>query len=204
MKRAILLALLLSCAPSTVSCTGKAARKPVALILLGEWFGDSYFPLKEKLEGWEWTLLRAGVDTTYLGCYNRDRDVEMRTDVFLADVEDFSPYDCLIIPGGPQFRRFNTDETVLRFIRDAHGAGLVVASFCTGNFLVNAAGLVEIPRPLNLREPVLRPGENILMGRRGGGPPPGNGFEGAPIGEICEALANMLNFPIPEEEEGRR
>ena len=34
--------------------------------------------------------------------------------------------------------------------------------------------------------------EGILLGPRGGGPPPGDGFESAPIKEICDAIARGL------------
>ena len=203
MKRMLVTLVALATLP-TIFCAKppKADKKPTALILLGEWFGDTYFPLKEKLEGWGWTLVKAGVDTTYRGCYNKARDVQLRTDVFIPDLTDFSDYDCLIIPSGPQFRKFKTNEEVLQFIRDAHEAGLVVASLCTGNFLVNEAGLAEVDHPMGLADPVTRVGESILMGKRGGGPPPGNGFEGAPIDALCEAIARELGLPVSDKKDG--
>ncbi|MGD9344536.1 MAG: hypothetical protein PVH84_01655 [Candidatus Aminicenantes bacterium] len=35
-------------------------------------------------------------------------------------------------------------------------------------------------------------GERILLGPRGGGPPPGDGFESAPVREICDAVAREM------------
>jgi len=75
------------------------------LVLLGEWFGDAYFPLKEEIDARGWTMKR----------------------------------------GGPQFRKFNENPVVLQFVRDVHAAGLLVASFCVGNNVVKAAGLIDLP-----------------------------------------------------------
>ena len=40
--------------------------------------------------------------------------------------------------------------------------------------------------------PILQDKERILLDPRGGGPPPGNGFETAPVKEICDAIAQEL------------
>lgn len=163
------------------------------LVLLGEWFGDAYFPLKEEIEVRGWTMKRVGVDVEYRGCYNKARDVVLRSDILIPDLKDFSGYDCLIIPSGPQFRKFRENPLVLQFVRDAHAAGLLVASFCVGNNVVRDSGLVEIPFGSALfPEKVTMVGERILLGPRGGGPPPGDGYESAPIKEVCDAIAAAL------------
>jgi len=163
------------------------------LVLLGEWFGDAYFPLKQEIEARGWTMKRIGVDVEYRGCYNKKRDVVLRSDILIPDLKNFSGYDCLIIPSGPQFRKFKENQTVLKFVRDAHAAGLLVASFCVGNNLVKAAGLVDFLSGSALfPEKVTLVKERILLGPRGGGPPPGDGFERAPIKEICDAIAGEL------------
>ena len=163
------------------------------LVLLGEWFGDAYFPLKQEIEARGWTMKRVGVDVEYRGCYNKKRDVVLRSDILIPDMKNFSGYDCLIIPSGPQFRKFKENQTVLKFVRDAHADGLLIASFCVGNYLVKAAGLVAlsdasglIPKKVTLVK------ERLLLGPRGGGPPPGDGYESAPIKEICDAIALEL------------
>jgi hypothetical protein len=171
----------------------RPARPVSVLILLGEWFGDAYFSLKEEIEARGWTMKRVGVDVEYRGCYNKKRDIVLRSDILIPDLEDFSGYDCLIIPSGPQFRKFKENQTVLKFVRDAHAAGLLVASFCTGNSIVKAAGLIDFPSgPALFPEKVALVRERVLLGPRGGGPPPGNGFESAPIKEICDAIAREL------------
>jgi putative intracellular protease/amidase len=164
-----------------------------ALVLLGEWFGDAYFPLKDEIDSRGWTMKRVGVDVEYRGCYNKKRDIVLRSDILIPDLKDFSGYDCLIIPSGPQFRKFRENPVVLQFVRDAYAAGLLIASFCVGNNTVRDAGLIDIPYgPAGFPDKVTLVKERILIGPRGGGPPPGDGFESAPIKEICDAIAREL------------
>jgi len=167
-----------------------SARPLSVLVLLGEWFGDAYFPLAKEIEARGWTMKRVGVDAEYRGCFNKKRDVVLRSDILIPDLKDLAAFDVLIIPSGPQFRKFMEDPAVLTFIRDAHASGLLVASFCVGNFLVQAAGLVDglsgqdsFPKEVTLAR------DRVLIGPRGGGPPPGDGFESAPIKELCDAIA---------------
>ena len=163
------------------------------LVLLGEWFGDAYFPLEKEIEARGWTMKRVGLDGEYRGCYNKKRDVALRSDIVIQDKVDLSGFDALIIPSGPQWRKFNENPTVLAFVRSAHAAGLIVASFCAGNTTVKAAGLVDLPAgPALYPDKVTLVKERVLIGPRGGGPPPGDGFESAPIKEICDAVAREV------------
>jgi hypothetical protein len=164
-----------------------------ALILLGEWFGDSYFPLQKEIEARGWSMKRVGVDVEYRGCYNKKRDVVLRSDILIPDLKGFSGFDCLIIPSGPQWQKFNRNPQVLQFIRDAHAAGLLIASFCVGNRIVMASGLLDTSEVSNLYPAEVKlVKDRVLLGPRGGGPPPGNGFKGAPIKEICDAIDREL------------
>jgi len=173
----------------------KYKPRPVnALILLGEWFGDAYFPLKAEIESRGWTMKRVGLDGEYRGCYNKKRDVALRSEILIQDKMDLSGFDCLIIPSGPQFRKFRENPAVFKFVKDAYAAGLLIASFCVGNNTVRDAGLIDIPYgPGLFPDKVTLVKERILLGPRGGGPPPGDGFESAPIKEICDALARELS-----------
>jgi L-ascorbate metabolism protein UlaG (beta-lactamase superfamily) len=163
------------------------------LVLLGEWFGDAYFPLAKEIEARGWTMKRIGLDGEYRGCYNKKRDVVLRSDIVIQDKMDLSGFDALIIPSGPQFRKFRENPSVLKFVRDAHAAGLLLASFCVGNNTIRDAGLIDNPDgPALFPEKVTRIKEGILIGPRGGGPPPGDGFESAPIKEVCDAVTREL------------
>jgi len=187
---------------SDANCTSKNRENSdlTVLVLLGEWFGDTYFPFKDKIESFGWKMFRVGVDTTYRGCYNKARDVVLRSDILIPGLRDFSKYDCLIIPSGPQFRKFAQNETVLQFVRDAYKAGLLIASFCTGNMVVNDAGLTNLqPNTGLFPGEVTLVKERILFGPRGGGPPPGDGYKSAGVDAICRAVAKELGITVKEK-----
>jgi len=76
----------------------------------------------------------------------------------------------------------------------------VIASFCTGNWVVKAAGLVDFNDDASsLPQKVARFGDRILIGPKGGGPPPGDGFKSAPIKEICDAIEEELSLRKPSK-----
>lgn len=175
--------------------TAAPGRPLNCLVLLGEWFGDTYFPLRDEIARRGWAMKRVGVDAEYRGCYQKARDVMLTSEILIPDLKDFSGYDCLFIPSGPQFRKFNENPAVLQFVRDAHAAGILIASFCTGNRVVQAAGLLDGADGAAISPAVVtraRPG--IILGPRGGGPPPGDGFVSAPVKEILDAVARELDL----------
>jgi microsomal dipeptidase-like Zn-dependent dipeptidase/ankyrin repeat protein len=175
------------------------AEKPSpvrALVLLGEWFGDAYFPLQKEMEARGWTQKRVGVDAEYRGCYKKKRDVVLTSDILIPDLQDLSAWDVLIVPSGPQFRKFKENPAVLEFLSKAHASGMLIASFCVGNFLVQAAGLIPEGAAL-FPEKVTKVKEGLLLGPRGGGPPPGDGFLSAPIMETCDAIERELHASAP-------
>ncbi len=51
--------------------------------------------------------------------------------------------DALIVPGGPGARGSGNQDTLLRFIREQQRQSKIVASVCTGAFLLARAGLLE-------------------------------------------------------------
>jgi putative intracellular protease/amidase len=184
-------AFLCSARPASAHAGQEQTRPVRALVLLGEWFGDAYFPLQTEMEARGWTQKRVGVDGEYRGCYKKKRDVVLTSDILIPDLKDTSAYDVLIIPSGPQFRKFKENPIVLEFLRKVHASGTLIASFCVGNFLVQAAGLVPEGTAL-FPEKVMKVKEGLLLGPRGGGPPPGDGFKSAPIKEICDAITREL------------
>lgn len=56
-------------------------------------------------------------------------------------VDGLSPYDMLVVPGWPVDRE--PDDSLLREISALHQRGGTVLSFCTGAFLLAAAGLLD-------------------------------------------------------------
>jgi putative intracellular protease/amidase len=189
----VIAALVLSAQGTGRPLAAERDRPVTVLVLLGEWFGDAYFPLKDEIVARGWTMKRVGVDVEYRGCYKKTRDVVLRSDILIPDLKDFTGYDCLIVPSGPQFRKFKENPAALQFVRDAYAAGLLIASFCVGNNVVKDAGLIDLPYGPDLfPAKVMMVKERVLIGPRGGGPPPGDGFESAPVKEICDAVAREL------------
>jgi len=185
-----ILVLLLMAAPTDLA--GQEQPRPVrALVLLGEWFGDAYFPLQKEIAARGWTQKRVGVEAEYRGCYKKERDIVLTSEILIPELKDLSVYDVLIIPSGPQFRKFKENPSVLEFLRKAHASGILIASFCVGNFLVQAAGLLPEGEAL-FPEKVTKVKEGLLLGPRGGGPPPGDGFKSAPIKELCDAIEREI------------
>jgi len=185
-------AFLCSARPASVLAGQEQARPVRAFVLLGEWFGDAYFPLQKEMAARGWLQKRIGVDAEYRGCYKKERDVVLTSDILIPELKDLSAYDVLIIPSGPQFRKFKENPVVLEFLKNAHASKMLIASFCVGNFLIQAAGLVPEGAAL-FPDKVTLVREGLLLGPRGGGPPPDNGFESAPIQEICNAIDRELD-----------
>ncbi len=163
------------------------------LILLGEWFGDAYFPLKDEIEQRGWCMKRIGIAGEYRGCYNKARDVVLTSEIVIKNFKDYSSWDCLIIPSGPQFRKFSKNESVLQFIRDWHEHDGLIFSFCVGNILVGNSGLVPYKNYSDLfPDKITEVKEGIIFGPRGGGPPPGNGLKGVDYKKICDAIEEEI------------
>ncbi len=112
-------ALLLIGEGSSPAFAQKPPRRLNVLVLLGEWFGQAYFRLEEEIKVRAWTMKRVGVDAEYRGCDYETLDLMLRSDILIHNTMNLSGFDCLIIPTGPQFRKFFKNQTVLKFVRDA-------------------------------------------------------------------------------------
>ncbi len=51
--------------------------------------------------------------------------------------------DLLILPGGPGRKQAMKDARLMRYLQRAHKRGMVLASVCTGAFILAAAGLLD-------------------------------------------------------------
>lgn len=59
-----------------------------------------------------------------------------------CDVEHAPPLDLLVHPGGDGTDKLQADEQHLRWLRELHGNGTLLASVCTGSLVFAAAGLL--------------------------------------------------------------
>lgn len=165
------------------------------LILTGDGFGHSVFPLMEEIKKRGWSYFLVGVEEKYSGCYNQDQSITLTSDLLISKIENIKDYQCLIVPSGPQFRKFIENEEVKSFIKESYSQGLVVCSYCAGNVLINACGLLG-PEGYKLLAPdkIIEPKPNLLIAPRGGGPAKtgGNGYKGLDIVSICDAIEAKL------------
>jgi putative intracellular protease/amidase len=60
-----------------------------------------------------------------------------------ASLGEVARPDVLVLPGGAGVRPLCADESVLEWVRSAHGATTWTTSVCTGSLLLGAAGLLK-------------------------------------------------------------
>lgn len=60
-----------------------------------------------------------------------------------ADIHDVPRPDVLVLPGGAGVRPLCADDSILEWVRGAHGATTWTTSVCTGSLLLGAAGLLK-------------------------------------------------------------
>jgi putative intracellular protease/amidase len=60
-----------------------------------------------------------------------------------ASLGEVTRPDVLVLPGGAGVRPLCADESVLEWVRSAHGATTWTTSVCTGSLLLGAAGLLK-------------------------------------------------------------
>lgn len=98
------------------------------------------------------------------------------TRVIPAGAAGVPDYDLVIVPGGPGAQRLATDkgtpgrEQVLGFVRRHHERGAIVASVCTGAFILAEAGLLDGKRVTTHHRSLdllqrLYPALNVVGGR---------------------------------------
>jgi len=91
---------------------------------------DAYFELET-----------VGTEVGPIKCYH---DLKIIAD---KPIESLPDYDVILVPGGPGRLKAQKDERILSQIRKAHAAGKLIASVCTGAFILAEAGLLKVKKP---------------------------------------------------------
>ena len=54
-----------------------------------------------------------------------------------------TPFDCVLLPGGPGVQRLCADSRVLEAVRKQHAAGGWIAAICAAPLVLKASGVLE-------------------------------------------------------------
>jgi protease I len=103
----------------------------------------------QELEVW-YPLLRFredGAETDAIGAdagktYSSKKGYPVVANRSIADVHT-DEYDAVVIPGGWAPDSLRQDSRVLKFVREMHGSGKVVASICHGGWVLASADIVN-------------------------------------------------------------
>lgn len=87
---------------------------------------DAYFELET-----------VGTEVGPIKCYH---DLKIISD---KPIEALPDYDVVLVPGGPGRLKAQKDERILAQIKKAYTAGKLIASVCTGAFILAEAGLLK-------------------------------------------------------------
>lgn len=91
-------------------------------------------------------LRRAGLDVDLIGVNNKE-SVTGRFNVtyspcFPIDAYDFSGVDCLVLPGGPHYKKLQENKVVLDLVRDFY-ENKVLAAICASPTILGHMGLLK-------------------------------------------------------------
>lgn len=103
----------------------------------------------QEMEVW-YPLLRFredGVETEAIGAeagktYHSKKGYPVVADKSLADIHA-SDYDAVVIPGGWAPDTLRQDQRVLKFVREMHETGKVVAAICHAGWVLTSADIVR-------------------------------------------------------------
>ena len=92
-------------------------------------------------------LRRTSIDVTIAGLGNiiitGSHDIPVTADTELSKV-DHSQFDILILPGGqPGTNNMKANPTILKWIKERHSAGLLIAAICAAPTVLHAAGITD-------------------------------------------------------------
>jgi putative intracellular protease/amidase len=186
-----------------ISCPKKVERQPLAIIIIADAVGFSYFTVKEEFTNLGWNTLTLGDTQTVHACYNKEIK-EVKCDLVFTDIDKIAleDFDAIIIPAGGQHKALMFNKKILIFIEKAYKHKKIISSFCTGikvlakieNILKNkkvasfnySDESVKNAQGLPVSQKVVID-DRLITGGEGGGKSEG-GYLKAPIKELVEAI----------------
>lgn len=101
----------------------------------------------DDMEFWYpfYRMKEAGHEVTVIGAktdvYTSKHGIPVRSDLAIANarIED---YDALIIPGGYAPDHMRRSPAMVKFVRDMHESGRIVAAICHAGWMLASAGIV--------------------------------------------------------------
>ncbi|NHJ41018.1 MAG: DJ-1/PfpI family protein [Asgard group archaeon] len=115
------------------------------LAILGNYFGDSYFWIKDLLESWGCNVTTAGLTAVVSSCPHKPpRPVTVNITTPEITREIIKQFDCIWIPSGAHWTYLIPNTIVHNILSIAYEEGLTVAAICIGTLvLAYANGIVD-------------------------------------------------------------
>ncbi|NHJ88039.1 MAG: DJ-1/PfpI family protein [Asgard group archaeon] len=111
------------------------------LLIIGTYFGDSYFWLKTQFEAFGCEVTTAGTSALVPSCPNKpQRPVAPNISVYDITREIIREFDCVIIPSGAHWTYLIVNEDVHDILNMAYEEGLIVGGLCIGTIVLAYAG----------------------------------------------------------------
>jgi putative intracellular protease/amidase len=172
------------------------------LAVIGNYFGWSYFELKEFFEGWGCNFTTTGESTIVQSCASKPAN-PVETDILVSEIDRdiIRQFDVLVVPSGGHWKNLMNSAPVISLIRMAYEEGLIVGGICVGVIPV-AFSNVTFHKVITghefvytyaiISDAIIQPFMNsvidgqIVTGDGGDGVP--DGYETAPHFEFCRAV----------------
>ncbi|MHA1186168.1 MAG: DJ-1/PfpI family protein [Candidatus Heimdallarchaeota archaeon] len=120
--------------PENFSNDAESFEDIKVLAILGNYFGDAYFWVKNQLEDWGVNVSVAGITSVVQSCANKPPR-PVTADVLISEVDEaiLAQFDCVYIPAGGHWETLFYSTTTKNLVSTAYEMGLVIASICIGN-----------------------------------------------------------------------
>ncbi|HUT80748.1 MAG TPA: DJ-1/PfpI family protein [Candidatus Bathyarchaeia archaeon] len=115
----------------------KSLEDMKVLLIIGTYFGDSYFWLKTQFEAFGCNVTTAGTSSLVPSCPNKpQRPVAPNISVYDMTREIIQEFDCVIIPSGAHWTYLIINNDVHDILNIAYEEGLVVGGLCIGTLVL--------------------------------------------------------------------